>query len=90
MREAFLKELELLAEDDNSVILLTADLGFNVFENFEKKFPNQKKVPRPPHWSGWRLLPKEIEFWLDGEGRIHERLNYKKNNGSWKKELLYP
>ena len=41
MREAFLKELEKLAEDDNSVILLTADLGFNVFENFEKKFPNQ-------------------------------------------------
>ena len=27
---------------------------------------------------GWRLLPEEIEFWLDGEGRIHERLNYKK------------
>ena len=59
-------------------------------KEFEEKFPDQKKVPRPPHWSGWRLLPKEIEFWLDGEGRIHERLNYKKKNGSWKKELLYP
>ena len=59
-------------------------------KEFEKKFPDQKKVPRPPHWSGWRLLPKEIEFWLDGEGRIHERLNYKKKNGSWEKELLYP
>ena len=59
-------------------------------KEFEKKFPDQKKVPRPPHWSGWRLLPKEIEFWLDGEGRIHERLNYKKKNGSRKKELLYP
>ena len=59
-------------------------------KEFEKKFPDQKKVPRPPHWSGWRLLPKEIEFWLDGEGRIHEGLNYKKKNGSWKKELHYP
>ena len=59
-------------------------------KEFEKKFPDQKKVPRPPHWSGWILLPKEIEFWLDREGRIHERLNYKKKNGSWKKELLYP
>ena len=29
------------------------------------------------HWSGWRILPAEIEFWVDGEGRIHERLNYK-------------
>ena len=59
-------------------------------KEFEKKFPDQKKVPRPPHWSGWRLLPKEIEFWLDGEGRIHERLNYVKENGEWKKGLLYP
>ena len=57
---------------------------------FEKKYPDEKNVPRPPHWSGWRLLPDEIEFWLDGEGRIHERLNYKKNKGKWEKELLYP
>ena len=55
----------------------------------EKKYPSNN-VPRPPHWSGWRLMPSQIEFWLDGEGRIHERLNYKKENGSWKKELLYP
>ena len=56
---------------------------------YEKKYPSNN-VPRPPHWSGWRLLPSEIEFWLDGEGRIHERLNYIKENGEWKKELLYP
>ena len=56
---------------------------------YEKKYPSDN-VPRPPHWSGWRLLPSEIEFWLDGEGRIHERLNYIKENGEWKKELLYP
>ena len=57
---------------------------------YEKKYPDEKNVPRPPHWSGWRLLPNEIEFWLDGEGRIHERLNYRKNNGKWEKDLLYP
>ena len=57
---------------------------------FEKKYPDQNKVPRPPHWSGWRILPSEIEFWLDGEGRIHERLNYVNNNGKWIKEILYP
>ena len=59
-------------------------------KEFEVKYPDQNKVPRPPHWSGWRLLPHEIEFWLDGDGRIHERLNYRKNNGMWEKELLYP
>jgi len=57
---------------------------------FEKKHPDQNKVPRPPHWSGWRILPKEIEFWLDAEGRVHERLNYINNNNKWTKEILYP
>ena len=59
-------------------------------KDFEKKYPDQQNVPRPPHWSGWRLLPEEVEFWLDGEGTIHETLNYKKKNNKWEKELLYP
>ncbi len=41
MRESFIKELEILAEKDKSIMLLTGDLGFGVFENFEKKFPYQ-------------------------------------------------
>ena len=63
--------------------------GLKKIETYEKKYPSND-VPRPPHWSGWRLMPSQIEFWLDGEGRIHERLNYKKDKGNWKKELLYP
>tara|TARA_B100001540_G_scaffold129860_1_gene115754 strand:+ start:33 stop:665 length:633 start_codon:yes stop_codon:yes gene_type:complete len=59
-------------------------------KEFEKKYPDEKKVPRPPHWSGWRILPTEIEFWLDVEGRVHERLNYRNDHGKWTKELLYP
>ena len=59
-------------------------------EQFEKKFVNKDKVPRPPHWSGWRVIPHEIEFWLDGEGRIHERLVYIKADNKWKKKMLYP
>ena len=58
-------------------------------KNFENKYPSNN-VPRPPYWSGWRLIPVQIEFWLDGEGRIHERLNYVLRNNEWKKELLYP
>jgi pyridoxamine 5'-phosphate oxidase len=73
-----------------SKILDSRETFLNKIKEFEIKYPNESKVPRPPHWSGWRLVPKEIEFWLDGDGRIHERLNYKKDNGEWKKELLYP
>ena len=58
---------------------------------FKKKYPDEKKVPRPKHWSGWILDPHEIEFWLDGEDRIRERLKYiKKENNEWEKKLLSP
>ncbi len=59
------------------------------FNEFKKKYPSND-VPRPPHWSGWKLAPSEIEFWNDGEGRVHERLNYKFFSGKWFKELLNP
>ena len=59
-------------------------------EQFEKKFDNKDEVPRPPHWSGWRIIPHEIEFWLDGEGRIHERLVYINVDNKWMKKMLYP
>ena len=73
-----------------SQTLESRDVFLEKIKEFEKKYPDQNKVPRPPHWSGWRILPKEVEFWLDGEGRIHERLNYINNNSRWKKEILYP
>ena len=73
-----------------SQILANRETFLNKIKEYEKKFSDKKNVPRPPHWSGWRLLPNEIEFWVDGEGRIHERLNYKNINGKWEKEILYP
>ena len=62
----------------------------NKIKEFEKKYSDENNVPRPPYWSGWRLMPNEIEFWVDGEGRIHERLIYKNTGGKWSKEILYP
>ena len=73
-----------------SEILDKRETFLNKIKEYEKKFPDQNNVPRPPHWSGWRLLPEEIEFWVDGEGRVHERLNYKNINEKWKKDILYP
>ena len=77
------------ASNQSQILDSRADL-IKKFKEFEKKYPKEKKVPRPPHWSGWRVMPSEIEFWLESDGRIHERLNYKKLNGKWVKELLYP
>ena len=59
-------------------------------EKYKEKFPESDQVPRPEYWSGWRLIPKEIEFWLDGENRIHERLKYKLKQNKWDKFLLSP
>ena len=58
---------------------------------FRKKYNDQDKVPRPSHWSGFNLKPSSIEFWLDGDNRIHERLKYTLNeNNEWTKSLLSP
>ena len=59
-------------------------------KKYEKKFPKEKGVPRPTHWSGWRVLPNEIEFWVEVNNRSHQRLVYKKEKGKWIKKLLYP
>ena len=63
----------------------------NSIDKFKEKFNEKDNVPRPDHWSGWNLKPDSIEFWLDGENRIHERLKFLLNSdGSWKKVLLSP
>ena len=76
---------------NQSSILKSRDELLKNIEEFKKKYPNENNVPRPKHWSGWNLTPYEIEFWLDGKNRIHERLRYtKKNNNDWEKNLLNP
>ena len=63
----------------------------NSIEEYKKKYADKNKVPRPNYWSGWNLSPSSIEFWLDGDNRIHERLKYTKNSkGQWTKSLLSP
>jgi len=60
-------------------------------ESYKKKYKDKENVPRPDYWSGWNLSPKNIEFWLQGDNRIHERLMYTKNqDGTWNKSLLSP
>jgi pyridoxamine 5'-phosphate oxidase len=56
---------------------------------FAAKYRDQP-VPRPPHWSGYRLVPERIEFWADRPDRLHERWVYTWEGDGWKVVLLAP
>jgi pyridoxamine 5'-phosphate oxidase len=47
-------------------------------------------IPRPPHWSGFRLKPRAIEFWHDRKFRLHDRVEFRHTEGGWDKVRMYP
>jgi len=47
-------------------------------------------VPRPAHWSGFRIVPDTIEFWKDGQYRLHDRVRFERDGDAWGSERLYP
>jgi pyridoxamine 5'-phosphate oxidase len=49
-----------------------------------------EEIPRPPHWTGFRLAPERIEFWLDRPNRLHERRRFARAGDAWTSTLLYP
>ena len=73
-----------------SKIMNTRDEFLKKIKEFEKKYSDKENVPRPSHWSGWRVNPEQIEFWLEAKNRTHQRLNYVLKGGNWVKEILYP
>lgn len=63
---------------------------------FEERFEAMKArfdggdVPRPPHWSGYRVFAERLEFWKDGAHRLHERRLFTRDGTGWAEGLLYP
>jgi len=49
-----------------------------------------RPVPRPPHWGGYRLVPEEVELWQGRQGRLHDRLRYRRTGEGWVVERLAP
>lgn len=56
---------------------------------FEARFEGGP-VTRPPHWSGFRVVPEIIELWFGAKFRLHERHRYARSDGRWTKRMLYP
>lgn len=50
------------------------------------------EIPRPPHWTGFRIMPVYIEFWRDGAFRLHDRVVFRRSSAAepWTRERLYP
>jgi len=49
-----------------------------------------EEIPRPEYWRGYELRPSEIEFWIDGAFRLHDRILFTRREDGWRKERLYP
>jgi pyridoxamine 5'-phosphate oxidase len=69
--------------------LETRDILLERFQDLSQEYQD-KPVPRPPWWGGYRLVPARMEFWRQGEHRLHERELYVRGEGAWLHVLLNP
>ena len=74
---------------DQSSELKTREELINKIKKYTEKY-KEKTIPRPLYWTGFRVEPLLIEFWQDMPFRLHDRVEYKKNNNSWLIKRLYP
>ncbi len=84
-----LSRLGAWASPQSSVIDDRSELETLVNE-VNARFEGQEEIPRPDHWGGYRVVPDYLEFWQGRSSRLHDRITYKKEAGSWKIERIAP
>lgn len=57
---------------------------------YEKTYEGCEDIPRPAYWKGFRVMPERIEFWINGEFRLHRRYVYEKSGNGWKTYMINP
>ncbi len=72
-----------------SEVVVDRDVLESSLRKYETKFSDQE-IPRPPHWGGFCLIPDSVEFWQGRPSRLHDRLQYKRNESVWTIERLAP
>ncbi len=63
-----------------------------IYKEFAEKYPEGSSVPRPPHWGGYLVIPKQIEFWQGRYSRLHDRIRYTKaiSVTNWNIQRIFP
>jgi pyridoxamine 5'-phosphate oxidase len=59
-------------------------------DSFTRRFEDRSTILRPNFWSGFRVIPDRIEFWQDQPSRLHDRLVFIRDSGTWRRERLFP
>ncbi|WP_158945085.1 pyridoxamine 5'-phosphate oxidase [Granulicella sp. S190] len=76
------------AASQQSRVVASREVLVSRVKELEREFPGE--IPRPDYWRGYVLRPEQIEFWKDGEGRLHDRFLFTRVGDGWSKERLFP